>query len=214
MGIRIHKAMGWCITPKMLAENTNLISGDAMCDVEDAMYDVLNATTFLEFPKNPYPDYKGTVLEKNLLARTLPDHEGNQKIYKNANGLYQSVYTFGEPEGTKLHMFFNSGLFARDLYRYDNSLDYTEATVNLDGSFKDDPCEDVIIPLKTNPYPWSNNIMTLDGEQVPWEFGILDIRDDLVPAPPVELRWWLTHTGILKEDGWKFLRPYFAKWWS
>jgi hypothetical protein len=113
------------------------------------------------------------------------------------------------PDKILMTLFLPSAPYLK-MYRIDDTLDYVENTHDLStGGWADEPADNVIVELKQNPYYWGNNWMTESGEQV--------IKTEpyasYVPAPPFELRWWLTETGILKPDAWKHLRPYYAKWW-
>jgi hypothetical protein len=63
--------------------------------------------------------------------------------------------------------------------------------------------------------PWKNTLMLDDGTPHDWIwYGALRKRPDLLPAVPLEIRWYLTRMGILDSSGVNQLRPLIAHWFS
>ena len=203
MGMRIHKAIGWGMSNELFTQNIGFEPGD---DLYETFNEKLDSITSLSFPSSKvsdvFPDWKGYVFQKNLLAKDFDE----TSFVKNASDLSIIVMN---PDKILMTLFLPSATYLK-MYRRDDTLDYIENTHDLStGRWADEPADNVIVELKQNPYYWGNIWMTEDGQQV--------IKTEpyasYVPAPPFELRWWLTETGILKPDAWKHLRPYYAKWW-
>ena len=210
MGIRIHKAVGWGLTDQQFRENLGFEIEDN--DLFETLYDKLNSITELVVPERSvskiFEDWRGFIAEPNLLATKF----GKNKTLQSANSLYQSISNYDEP--ADVHLFLPHGLRESAFFRYDDTLDYIEATHNLQtGEYADDPCEYLLTELAQNPYPWNSDFMDADGNIIDAPFGKYD-RTKIFPRPPAELRWWLTEMGILKQDAWKLLRPYYARWWG
>ena len=206
MSFRINKAIGWGIPAELFESNVAFEIGEDGLD--DSLYEKLSSITELVVPdrsvQNILENWRGFIYEPNILKK------GDQGVFETAESLHIHVSDYDGD--TKIHLFLPNGTYRDDFYRYDNSLDYTESRYDLEtGKLLDDPCSDVLIELAHNPYPWTNDLMDAAGDPVSWD---LSNDEGIVQRPPAELRWWLTHTGILKEDAWKLLRPYYARWWS
>lgn len=214
MGIRIHKAIGWGLTGEQFKENIGFeIEYD---DLEETLYEKLNSITELVVPersvKKIFEEWSGFITQPNLLAETFRFDEEPDKQVSSAHDLYQCVADYDRP--TALHLFLPCAIYHRTWFRYDDTLDYIEATHDLrTGDFASDPAPFLCQELKRNPYVWDFAFMDPEtGEQV--ANNGLHTPKHLVPQPPAELRWWLTETGILKPHAWKLLRPYYARWWQ
>ena len=222
MGIRINKAIGWGIPTELFESNVAFEIGEDGLD--ESLYEKLSSITELVIPErsvnNIFENWRGFIYEPNLLKKRLSlTGQKDFEVFPSAENLHIHVSDYDGD--TKIHLFLPNGAYYDEFYRYDNTLDYTESRYNLNsspsephtatGKLLDDPCQDLLVKLEYNPYPWTNDLMDAAGAPVSW-----DLNNDagIVPRPPAELRWWLTSTGILKEDAWKLLRPYYAKWWS
>lgn len=210
MGIRINKAIGWGIPAELFESNIAFEIGEDGLD--DSLYEKLSSITELVIPersvKNIFDNWNGFIYEPNLLSKGSVNLVSTG-VFPSAESLHIHVSDYDGD--TKVHLFLPNGAYRDEFYRHDNTLDYTEARYDLEtGKILDDPCNDVLIELSHNPYPWTNDLMDAAGEPVSWD---LNNDEGIVPRPPAELRWWLTSTGILKQDAWKLLRPYYAKWW-
>lgn len=219
MGIRIHKAIGWGLTADQFLENIGFKLPDGDVDsLGEALWDKLNAITELTIPERSvrkiFEEWSGFIGQTNLLAKSFrfDDAKTIQAAdqVRSATALYENVCDYDEP--TTVHLFLPNAIYT-SWFRYDDALDYVETTHDLaTGDFADTPASFHCVELKQNPYPWNLEFMDPEtGEQIVDPFG--DEKDMVVPKPPAELRWWLTETGILKPDGWKLLRPYYARWW-
>ena len=212
MGIRINKAIGWGIPAELFESNIAFEIGEDGLD--DSLYEKLSSITELVVPdssvQNILENWRGFIYEPNLLSKGSVNSV-SKGFFPSAESLHIHVSDYDGD--TKVHLFLPNGAYCDEFYRYDNSLDYTESRYDLEtGKLLDDPCSDVLIELAHNPYPWTNDLMDADGDPVSWDVYNRFLHH--VPRPPAELRWWLTSTGILKEDAWKLLRPYYAKWWA
>lgn len=210
MGIRIHKMIGWGMPAAQFEENVGFEVQDD--DFSESLWDKLASIKELVMPdrvvSRVLEDWEGYVVEPNLFATTFGDKPCTEFL-RDASELYQGVGEYDEP--VDVHLFLPAGI-RQDLYRWDNTLDYIEATHDLTtGKMNDHPCEYHLIELAQNPYPWSNDFMDEEGRQVQVDWKP---KPGLVPRPPAELRWWLTETGVLRADAWKLLRPYYARWWA
>ena len=212
MGIRIHKAIGWGLTADVFAENIGFEIVDD--DLEETLSNKLDSIKSLIVPERSvgkiFDEWRGFIAERNLLAKEFTFNKPTRKRLKNASELHIGVQNGDRP--TVVHLFLPNALYL-NFHRRDDTLDYVENTHNLvTGKFANEPDYYTLTELQQNPYPWGQSFMDPEtGEQVQDPFG--EEKDSLVPQPPAELRWWLTHTGILKDDAWKLLRPYYAKWW-
>lgn len=211
MGIRINTAIGWGIPAELFESNIAFEIGEDGLD--ESLYEKLSSITELVIPdrsvQNILENWRGFIYEPNLLSKGSVNSV-SKGVFPSAESLHIHVSDYDGD--TKIHLFLPNGSYRNDFYRYDDTLDYTESRYELaTGKLLADPCSDVLIELEHNPYPWTNDLMNAAGDPVSWD---LNNEEGIVQRPPAELRWWLTSTGILKEDAWKLLRPYYAKWWS
>lgn len=228
MGIRIHKCMGWGLTPAQLKEHAAFASKDAdESEVAEELWDHLRSIKTLIPPitnhKLEYAGKEDFIFVKNLLNKNFKLEDKSEDLFDTAEDLYQSVYTFDtqlgiEDEGTKLHLFVPNGYYAKKWFRYNDDLDYNESCLD-DASTPPDPFgqgpgSDLVAEMRHNPYPYTNNLMDAEGNSVLWTAFGRNLRPKLLPEPPLELIWWLTESGVLKPGAWIHLRPYFARYWS
>lgn len=214
MGTRIHKAVAWGLPADVFRENIGFEIADG--DLEETLWGLLHGIKELTVPQRSvvkiFEEWRGFIVEPNLLATelTLNNPGLYPKTINDASELYLPVSNYDEP--VALHLFIPSALYS-GLHRSDDTLDYIEATHDLSTGKFSEPAIFHTVELKENPYPWSQQFMDPEtGLQVASPFD--HEKDALAPQPPPELRWWLTHTGILKEGAWKLLRPYYARWWG
>ena len=130
-------------------------------------------------------------------------------------GRATELYEMVSPcDGATDIIFFPNLTYRTKWYRWDDDLDYafdrhTPKT------------EDEFIPeiftcyTKFGHYPFTNNIMDLNGNPLNWDHYIsLNKRTDWAPEVPSEIRWYLTQHGILLDEGVNQLRPLIAQWWD
>lgn len=215
MSYRIHRAMGWgmpidqfdrlCLlgidedgVTESLHQAFSKLT-DADLTVDDMMY---RALFYADGPK-PYP-----IFQKRLLATEF-DTRDNPSPAGRAADLFECIWTGDE---TLAVLFYPNLLQRKRWHRWDDDLDYAfEAQRGEDEGAP----RDFIRYTKFGHYPWSNELMTHDGDHLPWEhYVLLDRRTDWLPAVPSEIRWYLTQHGILDRAGVNHLRPMVAQWWS
>lgn len=217
MGYRIHRAMGWGM-PYIRFEELCLIKDDD--GSSEAVYSVLNKLTdgdltvddklyralFYGNGLKPYP-----IHQKRLLATGYDTYGAEPSPTGHATDLYTTVST---PDETTDIIFFPNLWYRSKWYRWDDDLDYAfERTRDAD----EDKCGPRDFTTYTNfgHYPWTNELMSENGDPLPWEhFTVLKRRSDWLPAVPSEIRWYLTQFGILDGNGVNQLRPVIAQWWS
>ena len=230
MGIRIHKAIGWGLTDAQMLEH-NAFGCTNPDDMHEQLDEVLSQTKELILPSahvdNIIPGWRGFFTETNLLSKVSTNINRVQHGFtpvdneRDASVLYRSVYTFSAPEGVKYHLFWPNAMYAKSMSRYNDTLDYQEATRDSQGQLMDDPCADLIYAMPENPYPWENFWVMRDTlEQYvnaagrDWTGLKTTDNANLMPMVPPEIRWYLTELKIIKPDAWVHIRPYYAKWWS
>ena len=215
MCIRIHKAVGWGLTHDQLIANSDL---DLTNNDAEELWEKLTDTTNLVMPslrgKDLFPNGSGMASEADLLALDIARVGVAKPRAKTANDLMQSVFV--EPTGFALHLFWPNMRWKNSMYRSDNTIDWVESNIGDDGELRPDGPSDwiKIIELKNNPYPWEHQWMDATGKNIWGDYWTRRHKSDLAPLVPIEIRWWLTYTGIVKNDAWQLLRPYYVSWWS
>lgn len=217
MGYRIHRAMGWGM-PYTRFEELCLVkdedgSGEAVYSIlskltnEDlTVDDNLYRALFYGDELKPYP-----IFQKRLLATGYDVHGEEPSKAGRATDLYTTVST---PDETTDIIFFPNLWYRSKWYRWDDDLDYAfERTRDID----EDKCDprDFTTYTRFGHYPWTNELMSANGDPIPWDhFTLLKRRSDWLPAVPSEIRWYLTQFGIMDREGVNQLRPVIAQWWS
>lgn len=145
------------------------------------------------------------IIEPRLLKTDITNFEIGSAIE-----LYKMVST---PDRTTDVIFFPNLYYRTKWYRWDDDLDYAFERYNV---IK----EDEVLPrdftkyTKFGHYPYTNDIMDLNGNPVNWDHYNIDLRSDWVPGIPSEIRWYLTQHGIMLDEGVNQLRPLIAQWWD
>jgi len=229
VGIRIHKAIGWGLTDQQMLEH-NAFGCNDPDDMHEQLDQILSECKALSLPsahiRDIVPDWDGFFTETNLLTK-VPTN-GSRAVHgftpvnevRSASELYIPVYTFSKPEGVKYHLFWPNAMYAESMSRYNDTIDYQEATRDEHGQVLDAPCADLIYAMPQNPYPWENYWVQRDTQKQysgdrHIRTGLKDSNNaNLIPMVPPEIRWYLTALKIIKPDAWIHIRPYYARWWS
>lgn len=231
MGIRIHRAMGWGMPFKRLAE----LNGVAEKDRNSAwLYDRFDGKTPADLT---VPDelckelwntrYVMSILQPDLLSRKFAcgPHERSAlrpDDFGRAVDLFTTV-SRGVDETSDV-IFFPTLHYREEWYRRSDDMDYEfeqwrtsireNETVYAVRGAQDSPVEHVTY-LPYNPYPFTNHLMLTDGSPQPWEhYTEVEKHPEWLPAVASELRWYLPKLGVLDEKGVLELRPVIAQWWE
>lgn len=210
--------MGWGMPYKQFEE---------LCLVKDedgsgeAVYSVLNKLTdddltvddklyralFYGEGLTPYP-----IFQKRLLATDYDVFGKEPSKAGNAADLFAAVST---PDETTDIIFFPNLWYRSKWFRWDDDLDYAFEQHRNTGDDNLDEPRDFTTYTEFGPYPWTNSLMSIDGDPIAWDhYTLLKRRSDWLPAVPSEIRWYLTQFGIMDRDGVNQLRPMIAQWWS
>lgn len=232
MGIRIHRAMGWGMSIDKLVLN---YKGPLDTEHSHGVYEVTNGLYNLF-------DDADVNSEAFNVPEEVCQHSFRNKA--NKDGMAQCFITephllsvrstdygripFAPGAASKLFDFigyddYTDIVFYPDLHtqsswrRYNDDLDYFFEQWRGDDVSRDAEPEirDFVKYIPYNPYPYSNNLMNLEGGHEDWErFTELRKRPDLVPAVHSSIRWYLTKLGVMDNEGVNQLRPVIAQWWS
>ena len=219
MSIRLHRAMGWGMKFSRFKQHINIHNDIPACAWLEKKFDSLTVKD-LTYKPEPVMDqlkYSGSearpypVIMRNLLA--LKYHEPEEET---ESGDAYDLYTVTDVGGddTDYIIFYPNLYYRKKWYRVGDDLDYAfEQAVKVNGN-QDPDLADFTHQLKFNHYPWTNSLMTLDGQPVAWrDFRTLENETDWAPAVPTEIRWYLTQHDILSNEGVNELRPIAAQYW-
>lgn len=218
MSYRIHRAMGWGMPYGRFAELTTirrrLMDGetlygtfDRLRDEDLTVDDKLYRALFYGPGQKPYP-----IFQKRLLATGFDEHGKKPSKAGKASDLFTYVST---PDETTDIIFFPNLWYRSKWYRWDDDLDCVFEQHRNTGDDNLDEPRDFTTYTEFGHYPWTNSIMSMDGDPIAWDhYTLLKRRDDWLPAVPSEIRWYLTQHGILDREGVNQLRPVIAQWWS
>lgn len=155
-----------------------------------------------------------SIWEKRILA--LSDTDGGRRPTEIGRGeqLMELVWDPADDDDPEYVLFFPSLRHARRWYRRSDTMDL--AFDRWRGGTSRSDFADWETFVKEVPWghdPFGNYLMLKDGTPEPWTYwrDLVD-RDDVVPAPPSEYRFWLPKLGILDDDGVNHLRPLIAQW--
>lgn len=230
MSYRIYRAMGWGMPYERFKNISFIPDDDDLYDhfskltdqnltVDDKIY---RALFYGDGPRS-FP-----IIQKRLLATGYDD--GNTRTPAGpATDLFATVST---PDDTTDVIFFPNLYYRKKWYRWDNELDYSfelyrseaddyswkesqqsKRTV-LDSNIDNGP-RDFTKYVSFGHYPWTNSIMDLSGNPLPWNDNYCNLNTiEWLPDIPSEIRWYLTQYGVLDQKGVNMLRPIVAQWWS
>lgn len=219
MSYRIHRVMGYGM-PWHQFESLCTLDCEAQDTHEELYRKMQNLTeadlTMSKEFRNQLWNTKhvSSPIECNLLKFTLNNEFPNTE--RNGSCLWELIHN---PDETTDVCFFPSAIYAKKWRHYDSYLDYAfEQWRDVEKPSKhDEGCSprNFTKYLPFGHYPFANDIMLEDGTPEPWEYFFhLRKRDDWVPAPPSEIRWYLTTHGIMDNAGLNKLRPLIAQYWS
>ena len=214
MGIRIHTSIGWGMTAKDFEQHC-LIKGD---DVYEDIDDILSSHKQMTIPESFYDDKDiGHPLIENILVKNFLMN-GQTNLYRDCSDLFRPIHTFEPEEGINYIMVYPNGIVAEDWQRYDDSIDYAMNVWMNDRIDPNDRAENFMQDdfrwAGRTFYPWLNQWMDAEGKKVDVLFGKQANDLGLLPCVPVEIRYLLTKTGIMKYEDTLRFRPLVAKWWS
>ena len=108
-------------------------------------------------------------------------------------------------------IFFPSAEIAKQWFRWDDAIDYAFETWEAIKNNKPD-CRNFTEYMHMGHYPWSGNFADKNNNRV--SADDIHTKDELYPAIPAEIRWYLVNFGIMTHDGVSQLRPLIAQWWG
>lgn len=223
MSYRIHRAMGWGM-PWAKFTSLCLLKDDHEPSISELLYDKFNSLSDADLTVDPKEQhvinalsYNGTarpnmIMEHRLLSKNYTDFGRQPSDIGHADDLFTLVQT---PDETLDIIFFPNLNYRRKWYRYSDDMDYAfeqHRVTDVDDDW--DVARDFTKYTSTNPYPFSNYIMNLQGDPIQWEsYSDLQRRNDWAPAVPSEIHWYLQRFEIMDREGVCQLRPLIAQWW-
>lgn len=197
--------LGDCETHETLSHARSVLEAadDATLTVDDACYH-----------ERFYTSGVPTIWEKRLLA--LSDTDGGRRDTEigRAEDLMHLVWNPADDDDPEYILFYPSLRHARRWYRRNDDMDLSFNRWSA-GTGKEDYAEWETF-VKEVPWghdPFGGYLMLQDGTPqsfMHWRDRLE--RDDVVPAVPSELRFWLPRLCILDDDAVNLLRPVLAQW--
>lgn len=215
MGIRIHKALGYILSIDDLIEYSPAIK-DQDGDVYEQVDEWVKSFTFKVFTDNIDNRHEFTISGDGTITECF-----NFAKLKYENK-FDKMYKFIWSNDDISHIIFFPDTYGK-YSRYDDDIDYIECIYEKDNSRnwnREHSMNTCIKYLPYNPYPYSNNIMDVDGNKISWddyrESGKIyetGTENTILPMPPPNLTYWLMVTNLLNRGGCLKLKPALARWW-
>lgn len=227
MGMRLHKAIGYGMSHADFLKHLKLPfipKNDDLFSVIEEHLEQFTADKLVvpgiekqDGLAGPYYAESNSFARYYLHKGILKGMNSNTPELKTAFDLYIGA---NDSEKYITHIFFPDADAAFRWQRYDDDIDYFEERwaglkPKNDPRLFEPKIGNKVVYTSYGPYPYTNDIMALDGTPRSWEmFTKLQTDDNWAPRPPDHMRWWLTHTGVFDHEGVNVLRPVYAKWWG
>lgn len=217
MGYRIHRAMGWGMP---INKFEDFYTGPAdEYGVTESLYELFNKLTDADLTVDDYV-YRALfygdglkphpICQKRLLAAEYNSDIRDYDKIGSATDLFAFVST---PDETTDVIFFPNLYYRSRWCRWDDDLDF--AFERYRSNNDDNEPRDFTRYVRFGHYPWTNDLMDINGNPVHWDhYTALNQRTDWLAAVPSEIRWYLTQYGVMTQQGVNELRPVIAQWWS
>lgn len=218
MSSSIKRAIGYAMPWHRFEELTMLdceahLTRQTLEEVFDALTDQDLTVDMETYDHLFYKSEEPSIGEIRLLSKTYTNGGRKPAVIGCARDLYVIAQT---DEQEDCHIIFFPNLnYRSSWYRSMDTLDWSFERWREGTDRYASPAPDTFYKYVDFGHErWSYSLMNKEGMPEPWRH-FLDLRDEkhIVPAPPSEIRWYLTKHRILDNAGVNQLRPIVAQWW-